>query len=176
MYILFTILIIIAIPLILALFLQNEYVIERSIIIDKSSQEVFNYIKLLRNSVYYNKWVMLDPDLKKDFKGTDGTVGFIYYWDSNNKQVGKGEQEITGISEGNRVDYEIRFKKPFEGSSAAYIITVAKPGNQTEVSWVFKGTGTYMMKLMHLLLNLKKVLGNDLATSLLNLKTVLEKQ
>ncbi len=176
MYILLAILIIIAVPLIMASFLQSEYFIERSIVINKPAPEVFNYIKYLKNSVYYNKWVMLDPDLKKDYKGTDGTAGFIYYWDSNNKQVGKGEQEITAINEGNRVDYEIRFKKPFEGSSTACITTKQRTGNETEVSWVFKGNRTYGMKVMHFLLNIKKVLGNDLSISLHNLKTVLEKQ
>src|SRR5438093_8050304 len=113
--ILVAIAIIIAIILIAAAITGKEYVIEREITINKPKQEVFNYIKFLKNADQYNKWVMMDPNLKKDYKGTDGTAGFIYYWDSANKNVGKGEQEITKIIEGERVDYEIRFIKPFEG-------------------------------------------------------------
>ncbi len=43
---------------------------------------------------------MTDPLMKKQFKGTDGTVGFLYAWDSQNNEVGKGEQEIERIKDG----------------------------------------------------------------------------
>src|SRR3546814_1199842 len=45
---------------------------------------------------------------------SDGTVGFVYAWDGN-KKAGKGEQEIRGITEGRKIDLELRFIKPFEG-------------------------------------------------------------
>ena len=45
----------------------------------------------------------MDPNIKTDFRGTDGTVGFISAWDSNNiKNVGKGEQEILNMVDGGR--------------------------------------------------------------------------
>ncbi len=33
---------------------------------------------------------MMDPDSKRTFTGSDGTVGFISARDGQNKQVGKG--------------------------------------------------------------------------------------
>ncbi len=57
---------------------------------------------------------MMDPNLKKDFRGTDGTVVFVFAWHGN-KQAGEGEQEIKSIREGERLDLEIRFVRPFEG-------------------------------------------------------------
>jgi hypothetical protein len=36
---------------------------------------------------------------EKGIRGTDGTVGFVYGWDSKNKNAGKGEQEIMNITE-----------------------------------------------------------------------------
>lgn len=39
---------------------------------------------------------MLDPNMEKEFKGTDGTVGFIYGWNGN-KEGGEGEQEIKAF-------------------------------------------------------------------------------
>src|SRR4051812_17891546 len=114
MTILIIVLLIIAIPLIMAATLSKVYAIEREVTIDKPCKEVFDYIKLIRNSENWSKWVMADPNSKKTSKGTDGTVGFIYGWDSENKNVGQGEQEIIAIKEGERVDYELRFIKPFE--------------------------------------------------------------
>jgi hypothetical protein len=102
-------------------------------------------------------------------------VGFIYKWNSDMKSVGQGEQEMIGITEGQRIDYEIRFIKPFEGVSGASLTTVAAGDNATDVTWAFNGKRTFGMKIFHLLFNLKKVLAKDLQTSLQNLKNVLEK-
>lgn len=35
--------------------------------------------------------------MKREFRGEDGTVGFVAAWDSENPDAGKGEQEIIGI-------------------------------------------------------------------------------
>jgi hypothetical protein len=175
MYIVVIILVIIAIPLIFASFLSEDYFIERDIVVNRPKQEVFDYVKYLKNAGAYNKWVMTDPHLRKTFSGTDGTPGFVYGWDSDNKNVGKGEQEIKSIREGQRIDYELRFVKPFVGVSYAHIVTEPTADNKTNVKWVFNGKRNYPMRIFHLLFNLKKVLGNDLQTSLGNLKTVLEK-
>ena len=174
------IVIIIIIVLIAAGFMKNEYTIERHIIISKSKEDVFNYIRYLKNQENYNKWVMTDPNMKKEYKGTDGTPGFAYAWDSSNKQVGKGEQEIKSIIAGERIDHEIRFIKPFNGVSHASMIvaSIANPGShrdQTQVTWDFNGRRNYPMKIVHFLFNLKKMLGQDLEISLANLKAVIEK-
>jgi len=162
----------IALLLIIALFVKNEYVIQRDIIINKPRQEVFNYIKFIKNQDYYSKWVMTDPNMKKSFRGTDGTVGFVYAWDGNDK-AGKGEQEVKKIQEGEEVDVEIRFIKPFEGVAQTVMTTEALPGNQTIVSWTMSGSNPYPMNLMSLMM--KGMLGKDISTSLQTLKRILEK-
>ena len=133
-----TILIIIAIlfilPFVVALFVKKSYAIEREIIINKPKQEVFNYIKNIKNQDDFNKWTMLDPDMKKDFSGIDGTLGFIYAWDSN-KNAGAGEQEITSITEGERITMELRFVRPFASVAHVYMNTKAESDHSTKVKW-----------------------------------------
>src|SRR5471030_247253 len=90
---------IIALLLIIALFMTKEHYVKREIIINAPRQKVFDYLKLLKNQEEFNTGAMEDGDRKKDFKGTDGTVGYVYAW-SGNKDVGEGEKEITGIIEG----------------------------------------------------------------------------
>ncbi len=174
--ILFIIIGIIAILLICGLFLKKEFRIERSITINKPKQEVFNYIKILKNAEHYNKWTMADPAMRKQYTGTDGTVGFVNSWDSDNKNVGKGEQEIIKIKEGERIDYELRFEKPFKNTGYGSLSTESISADQTKVTWAFFGTMKYPMNIMHALLNLSKMLGNDLQTNLSNLKNILEKK
>lgn len=174
MTILILVLILIATPLIAALFLSDEYSIERAILINKPKQEVFDYIKHLKNHNHFNKWSKTDPAMRSEYRGTDASVGFVHAWDSDNKNVGKGEQEILKIEEGQRVDYALRFIKPFESTAGAHMITESTTDGKTKVTWAFTGTRSYGNKIMHFLLNLKKMLAKDLQIGLDNLKNVLE--
>ena len=160
--------------LIIALFIKKEYVIKRKIVINKSSEEVYKYIKFLRNQENYSKWVMADPGMKKEFTGTDGNTGFVYAWDSENKNVGKGEQEIIRLAEGERVDSEIRFIKPFEGIATTSMLIEPASERQTRVIWSMSGKNNYPMNLMIPFMD--NLLGKDLQMSLDNLKSILEKK
>jgi uncharacterized protein YndB with AHSA1/START domain len=169
------ILLLLVLLFIIALSAKNEFMIQREITINRPPMEVFEYLRMLKNQDHYNKWVMTDPSMKKEFRGTDGNPGFVYCWDSTNKRVGKGEQEIKKITGSERINHEIRFERPFKGVSYAYFIIQPGPANQTKLIWVFGSPLNFMMKVMHVLLNLKMALGKDLQTSLVNLKTVIEK-
>ncbi|MBN2348633.1 MAG: SRPBCC family protein [Bacteroidales bacterium] len=167
--------ILIAIPLIIALFVKKDYHVEREITINKPLQEVFNYVKYLKNQDLYSRWATMDPDMKKTYSGTDGTVGFVSAWESNNREVGKGEQEIVKITEGERIDFELRFMEPFQSTEPAFMTTERIAENQTLVTWGFSGHMKYPMNLMLLFMDFEKLIGNDLETGLNNLKILLEK-
>ncbi|WP_339704955.1 SRPBCC family protein [uncultured Kriegella sp.] len=172
--ILIIIAIIIAIPLIIALFTQKEYDVEEEITINKPKQEVFEYIKRLKNQNEYSKWAMMDPNMEKSFRGTDGTVGFVSAWKSDKEDVGSGEQEILKIAEGERIDFELRFFEPFESTESAYMTTQSLSDEKTEVKWGFNGHMDYPMNLMLLFMDFEGMIGDDLATGLQNLKENLE--
>src|SRR5690606_208644 len=95
--------------LIIGIFTRKNYHIQREIIIDAPPQKVFDYIKHLRNQDNFNKWVMVEPDMHREFRGVDATLGFVYLW--RGKKAGQGEQEITKIVEGKTIETEIRFIK-----------------------------------------------------------------
>jgi uncharacterized protein YndB with AHSA1/START domain len=175
MIILISIAVIIALLLIVNALQSNSFAISREVIVQRSTEQVFEYVKHIKNMEHYNKWVMTDPNQKIRFTGTDGTPGFIYAWDSENKNSGKGEQEIKAISPNKKVELEIRFEKPFKGVSYAEIMTEPAGAGQTKVRYLFKGDKNYGMKLTHMLFNLEKVLGQDLDITVKNLKAVLEK-
>ena len=169
--ILIVIVIIIAIPLIAALFIQKEFTVTREITISKPKQDVFNYVRLLKNQDNYNKWVLEDPKVKKEYRGTDGQVGFVESWESD--KVGTGEQTIRKITEGERIDYDVHFIKPMEGQANTYLATEAVSPTETKVKWVFNGSMHYPMNVMRPFVD--KMLGSDLETSLNNLKKQVEK-
>lgn len=168
--------IILAIPLVIAAFTKKEYAVERSIAINKPVSEVFDYVKYLKNQEHYSTWSLKDPNSKKTYQGTDGTVGFIAGWDSENKEVGSGEQEIKNIINDERIDFELRFFSPFEAIEPAYMITESTDNNQTLIKWGFQGKFKYPMNIMLLMMDFEKMIGDDLDQGLNNLKNILEKE
>ncbi len=164
---------IIALVLIIGLFMRKEYNVQREVIINAPRQNVFDYLKQLKNQDNFNKWVMVDPGMKREFKGTDGTVGFIYGWNGNDR-AGEGEQEIKALEEGKKIETEIRFVRPFAGVSYANLVTESVSDNQTKVTWSNASTMKYPLNI--LLSMIEKSLATDMDTSLSNLKTILEKE
>jgi uncharacterized protein YndB with AHSA1/START domain len=173
--ILFSILGLIVLLLLVAAFVNKDLNVTKEIIINKSRQDVFAYVKLLKNQDSYSKWAGLDPTMKKTYTGTDGTVGFISAWESNNKEAGSGEQEILKIDEGNRIDYSLRFIKPFKSNANAFTIFDDAGINQTKVKWGFTSQMAYPMNLMKVFVNMEEMVGKDFEVGLENLKKVMEK-
>jgi hypothetical protein len=165
---------VIVFALVVALFVKKDYVIEREIVINKPRDSVYNYLKYLKNQDNFSKWANMDPAMKKGYRGTDGTVGFVAMWESEKREVGKGEQEIIKLEEGARIDLALRFKKPYESNMSSFLSTTDYQGIATLVKWNINGKMDYPMNLMMLFMNMDKVLGADLQTGLDNLKTILE--
>ncbi|MBI1287839.1 MAG: polyketide cyclase [Flavobacteriales bacterium] len=175
-YILIAVVVLIAIPAITALFVQKDFSVERSIIIERPKEQVFDYLKHLRNQDNFSKWGQMDPNMKKTFSGTDATVGFISAWESQNPDVGKGEQEITAIIDGEKVDFELRFLEPWQATNFASLSTESVGDERTEVTWSFRGRMEYPMNLMLVATDFDKAIGDDFNQGLENLKKILEEQ
>ena len=84
---------IIGMLLLLAFFMKRNHYVKREIIINAPLAKVFDFLKLLKNQDKFNKYAQTDPDRKWEYKGTDGTIGFVISWNGN-KNVGEGEKEI----------------------------------------------------------------------------------
>lgn len=175
-YLLAFILLVVAVLLIAGLFMKKEMDVEREITINKPKDQVFNYIKYLKNQDYYSKWMKMDPNMKHEYVGTDGTVGFTAKWESDNNKVGKGEQTITKIVEGDRIESKLHFIKPREGQCDAFMSTEAAGPNATKVKWHFHSPMPYPFNTMQLFMDMDKMIGDDFMTGLTNLKEILEKQ
>lgn len=163
---------VIAILLLAAAIMKKEMSISSEIIINRSQSDVFNYIKHLKNQEKYSKWVMADPNCKILYTGTDGSIGFKAAWNSEIKNVGVGEQEIINITEGIGYEVEIRFEKPFKGTSYAKHTTQAISDHQTKFTSTFTSSTPFPMNLMSAML--KNMLLKDMNETSSNLKKVLE--
>ena len=164
----------VALILIVAAIMPKDLNLESEVIIAKPKQVVFDYVKILDNQKYYSKWVMLDPNVKMSMTGTDGTVGAISAWESSMDDVGVGEQEIKTIVDGERIEYELRFKKPFEATDSAYTTFEAIDSTHTKVINGFRSKMPFPMNLMMPMV--RKMLTTDIAINMKNLNVQLSKE
>lgn len=167
---------IIVLILIIALFSKKSYSINRQVVVDRPRSEVYEYLRFLKNQDHYNKWARMDPNMKKEYRGTDGAVGFVYAWEGN-AQAGKGEQEIIALTPDSLVDIEVRFERPFKAVAKTPLALESVPGNdrQTKITWGMSNNMKYPMNAILLFMNMDKALGKDLEESLGMLKGNLEK-
>lgn len=165
---------IIALLLIAALFMPKEYAVEREVTINKPVDSVFKYVKYLKNQNEFSVWANIDPNMQSTFTGTDGAVGAISAWESKVKEVGIGEQEITKINEGKRLDFELRFKEPMNDTAMGFMSTEMVSENQTKVKWGINGIIPYPINLMLPFMKMDQMIGNDLQKGLENLKGKME--
>lgn len=161
--------------LVIAAFVPKEMKALKTVVIQQPKSLVYSYVVLLKNQENYSKWATMDKDMTKSFRGSDGTVGFVSAWESKNEEVGKGEQEITAIQPGTRIDYALRFMEPFESKATSYMQLEEVNATTTKVTWGFESEMAYPMNIMKLFVDMDEMIGADFQYGLDKLKTILEK-
>jgi uncharacterized protein YndB with AHSA1/START domain len=149
---------------------KKTMVINSEVIIDKPKAEVWSYIRLLRNQEKYNTWIMQDPNIKMNYIGTDGTVGFIAGWESRTR-MGDGEQEIINVNEGQSYEAELRFRR-HENRTHVKTKLESTDGGKTKVTTIMSATPSFPMNLMVPMM--RKVLKKNMDENSANLKKILE--
>lgn len=167
--ILFVFLGLIGLILILGLIAPRDFGGKSEILINKPQQEVYEYIKFLKNQDNYGTWNQQDPNMKKTFTGTDGTIGFTYAWESDNNMVGDGKQTITNLVEGEKMESELYFGD-FEDPAKSVIQLTPKSSDQTLVKWEVTGKSPYPWNIMNLFFSMD----DDFQKGLENLKREVE--
>jgi hypothetical protein len=166
---------IVALALITGLFLPKDYDVSRTVTIERSNADVFEYARMIRNQEDYSVWWKMDPNQVNTYTGEDGTVGFVAAWKSELDSVGSGEEEIIALEEGKRIGFALRFKEPFESNASSEMLFASTDSNSTTLTWNFKGDMSYPFNVMQLFMSMEDMLGNDIEQGLNNVKAILEK-
>jgi hypothetical protein len=88
-------------------------------------------------------------------------------------KVGTGRMEIVESSAPSKVAIQLDFLKPFEGHNIA-TFTMEPAGKATNVSWVMDGPTPFIGKIMHVFINMDRMVGTDFEAGLAELKTAAE--
>jgi hypothetical protein len=149
-----------------------EFRISRTATITAPPSAVFLHINDLHKWEAWNPWGKIDPAMTRSYEGAPAGVGAITSW-AGNSEVGEGRMTITGSRPGDLVQIKLEFLKPFKATNTAEF-TFKPEGNQTSVTWSMSGTKNFMMKAVHLFMNMDKMVGGQFEKGLADMKAVVE--
>jgi hypothetical protein len=167
------IVVIIVAILVIAAMRPNEFSVVRSVDFNAAPEKIFAQLNDFRNWTAWSPWEPLDPNLQRNYSGAASGKGAKYAW-VGNKKVGEGNMEITRSSPSTSIELDLNFFKPFKASNVTEFTLVPK-GNVTKLIWEMRGPAPFIMKIMHLFMNMDKMVGKDFEKGLANLKSVVEK-
>ena len=149
-----------------------DFRVSRSATISAPAPAVFAHVNDLHKWEAWNPWGKIDPQMKQTYEGAAAGMGAIYSW-VGNSQVGEGRMTITESRPSDRIRIKLEFFKPFKATNTAEF-TFRPGGNQTSVTWSMSGTKNYMMKAVHLFMNMDKMVGGQFEKGLADMKAVVE--
>jgi len=151
----------------------DSFTVKRTATIKAPPDGLFAMINDLHGWSAWSPYEKKDPDMKRTFGGAAMGKGAIYQWDGN-KNVGSGSMEIIDATTPSKIVIKLDFLKPFEGHNTAEF-TMVPMGDNTTVTWAMYGPSSYIFKVMGIFMDMDKMIGNDFAAGLANLKAVAEK-
>jgi uncharacterized protein YndB with AHSA1/START domain len=160
----------IALFLIVALVLPSEYTVERSVVIERSPEFVFNQVANYNNFEKWNPWLEREPEAKSSISGKPMSAGHKWEWEG--EKIGRGFLEIQQLEPGQRIESKLVFTEPNTMESKD-IWLFETTGKGTEVTWRMTGELGYPGG-RYLGLFIDGMLGPDFEEGLKNLKEFAE--
>jgi hypothetical protein len=163
----------VAVVLVLAARKPDRFSMHRSTAIKAPPEKIYPLIANFRNWGPWSPWEKKDPAMKRSFGGTDGSKGATYAWEGN-KDVGKGSMTLAEAEPPKKVALNLDFEKPFEAHNLV-TFTLTPKGDTTEVVWSMDGPTPFVGKIMHVFIDMDKMVGRDFEAGLADLKAAAEK-
>jgi uncharacterized protein YndB with AHSA1/START domain len=163
----------IAIVLILAAAQPATFSVRRATTVEAPAEKIFPLINDFHQWESWSPYENKDPAMKRTYSGAASGRGAVYAWDGN-KNVGSGRMEILETSVPSKVVIKLDFITPFEGHNTAEF-TMLPQGDATNLTWAMHGPTPFMMKVMHVFINMDRMIGKDFEAGLANLKLLTER-
>ena len=152
----------------------DTFRVERTASIKAPPEKIFPLIDNFDNWGAWSPWEKKDPAMKRTRSGAASGKGSVYAWDGD-KNVGKGRLEIAEASPPSKVTLKLDFERPFEAHNIVNF-TMEPKGDATSVTWAMHGSVSFLAKIVHMFLDMDRMVGQDFEAGLANLKALAERQ
>jgi hypothetical protein len=151
----------------------DSFQVQRTATIQAPPEKIFPLINDFNRWGAWSPWEKKDPGMKRSYGSVTAGNGAVYAWDGN-KDVGQGSMEITESVAPSRLALRLSFVKPFEARNNVEF-SLEPRGAATQVTWTMHGRVPYISKIIHLFVDIDRMVGGDFETGLASLKALAEK-
>lgn len=151
----------------------KEFEINRTVVINRPKDEVFNIVRQLRKEHLWIPWFKKDFNGVLKYSGEDGKMDALLYW-KGHKTFYEGTQKITKINQGKIIETRYLVVKPLRMVMIEYKGLKEIDENKTKIVWGVKGGLAFPLSVMALIYPVDKAYGEKLEVGLKDLKTFME--
>ena len=151
----------------------DVFVVQRSASIKAPPEKIFPFINDFHQWGIWSPFEKMDPDMKRTYGPVTAGQGATYGWDGN-KNIGSGSMEIVDAPAPRKVTIKLDFTRPFEAHNIAEF-TLQPAGDATNVTWSMRGPVPFFAKIIHVFMDMDKMVGSQFAEGLGKLKAAAEK-
>ncbi len=148
--------------------LPSTTTMERSVLIERSSSEIYPHLVSFRTFNEWSPWYKMEPNAAYSYSGPESGVGAKMAWVG--QDVGSGSQEIVEVKENEWVRYELMFEGFDDPAEAKMLLEPQESG--TRLTWTFKSEMNGIYKFFGLMMD--KMLGPQYEAGLNDLKVMVE--
>jgi hypothetical protein len=149
------------------------FTVQRSLAIKAPPDRIFPLINDFKQWGVWSPYEKIDPEMKRSYGATTAGKGATYGWEGN-KNIGAGSMEILEAPAPQKVSIKLDFTRPFEAHNIAEF-TLVPAGEMTNVTWSMRGPVPFFAKIIHVFMNMDKMVGGQFDEGLGNLKAAAEK-
>lgn len=161
-----------AVVLVWAATKPDTFRVERSATIKAPPEKIFPLIADFHQWRRWSPYETRDPAMKRTYGGAERGKGATYAWEGDGN-VGTGHMEILDAPAPQKVVIKLDFLKPFEAHNIAEF-TLQPQGDGTRVTWAMQGPTPFIGKIMHVFINMDRMVGTDFEAGLANLRKATE--
>lgn len=163
----------VAVLLIVVMLQPSDYKVERSKVINASSEMVWAQISDFNKWKAWSHWEKSDPTQKTTITGEPGKVGHTTQWVG--EKTGEGTMAITSADAPSQLDIKLGFIKPMASEATTRFVVVPE-GEGVKVTWSMDGKNDFVGKFFSLVMNVEGMVGSAYEDSLTNMKAIVESQ
>ena len=163
----------VAVVLILAARKPDTFQVTRTATINAPPERVYPLIADFKAWGAWSPWEKKDPALKRTYGGPETGVGATYAWVSD-KDLGEGSMRIVDATAPVRLALNLDFIKPFNAHNDV-VFSLTPQGPATAVTWTMTGSTPFVAKIMHVFVDMDRILGADFESGLAALKAAAER-
>ncbi|MBX9826385.1 MAG: SRPBCC family protein [Xanthobacteraceae bacterium] len=151
----------------------DVFQVRRTASIKAPPEKIFPLINDFKSWTAWSPYEKKDPAMKRTYGATASGKGATYAWEGD-KNVGSGSMEIMDAPAPSRVTIKLDFTRPFQAHNIADFTLQPVEGG-TNVTWSMSGPTPFFGKILHVFVDVDKMVGRDFEAGLANLKSVAEK-